>query len=111
MNNVPIEFGYINKKKRCLVLCKFIQDPDGSGLPWIRETGKIKKFDPSGEIKKAKLVYRGTCFDTCEYFSHIGELIKQLVESAPEEAKLMVFIYKTGSGTRTFEEEVIASYY
>lgn len=90
---------------------EFCLDPDGSGLQWFQITQEPVSSEGHKEIGTGRRQYSGQCFDTGEYHSHIGELVKELSEVAPSGTSLMIFECSGSCGTKTFDEEVTATYY
>ncbi len=89
----------------------FCPDPDGSFLPWFRFTSKELSMEGFAEISSDSRTYSGTCDDTAEYTSRLGELMQELLRVAPEGTVMMVVETESGCGTRTFSERANATYY
>ncbi len=108
-NGKNILFGEVEGDQ--VSILEFCDDPDGSGLPWIQSTGKVTKVGTRLKLRERKRRHRGQCFDTGEFYSHIGILLKSLIDRAPKNTTLVVVAWTSYAGTRTFVEEVSATYY
>ncbi len=107
----PAELVIARKVKEKVEKIELCQDPDGSGLLWSKTTGERLSTEGRETIGTDRREFQGKCFDTCEYYSHLGELIKQLSQVAPQGTSLMVVETSTCSGTKTFFDEATATYY
>lgn len=104
------KFGRRNDQGR-IALYEFIRDPDGSNLPWFARTGEQIGLEGLKAISAAANSHSGRCYDTMEYWSHLGVMLQELVTEAPEGTSLAVFDISAAVGTRTFSERVEVDYY
>lgn len=102
-------FGFEEAGK--VKLLEFIPDPDGSPFPWFKYTKKTELTAGRPILGTDEAKHKGECVDTAEYISHQGRLAQLLVSKAPNGTELVGLRTSSSCGTRTFEEEVNATYY
>ncbi|MBI4440884.1 hypothetical protein HY639_01835 [Candidatus Woesearchaeota archaeon] len=88
-----------------------VNDPDGSGMPWFKGTGKRVDLEGRTLLKTEEQSYNGQCIDTAEYYSPAGRIAEELLALAPLATEVMTFSFKEWTGTRTYGGNAIARYY
>ncbi len=104
-----IHFGF--KESNRVQLYEFCEDPDGSNLQWFKPVETFEELIGREKIATNTLHYKGNCYDTGDYFSHLGELAKKLITEAPEGASLVALTRSSLCGTRTFSESLTGEFY
>ena len=106
----PLPFGFA-WEDGVVDLYRFCQDPHGSSLTWFKATDDVTNLDGLELVEIKTKEYHGKCYDTGEFFSHAGELLRELLAEAPEKASLAVFTRGWSSGTKTFTDTVTVKFY
>lgn len=110
MNKIELAF-MAEKDGDPLSVYDLVPDPEGSGMPWFRETGRVADIEHRKLLGSRKTRYGGKCIDTGVYFSPAGRLAREFLDKAPEGTGLMLFSYTEGVRTRTFKGEAEARYF